>query len=139
MTQGTNTLQTDATGVLRTNAATFDFVGFNSVHVNGGTTGTNAILTVKHADSGTGPTELVDDALTMVAETWYTVGITFDGNSRIEFWVNGTSVGSVEYDATNFPENVVLRPVFGLKLGADGSVTAGALEVDWGKCIQLKT
>lgn len=134
LTVADDALKVDNTGVLKTN--TINFVGFDTVHVNTGDTGLNAKLTVKHKDAGTAPTELVATAKTLVANIWYRVGITFDGNSTIEFWVDGVSVGKVQYDATNFPENTKLGVVLAGHLG-DG--TGANILFDWVKCYQLKT
>lgn len=109
--------------------AAVDFIGFSTLQSAGST------LRGVHKDGGTATTALVAAAATLEATTWTKVGLYFDGASKIDYYVGNTKVGSVEYDATNFPEDIDMFAVLGVKTGSDASFFAW---LDWVKCVQMK-
>jgi len=122
----------DDTGVMQD----ADWIGFNTVHVNGGTAGTNALLTFSYKATGQTVQNLITDLQTLVADTWYKVGFIYDPSAiaakRIKVFVAGaektTYVTSTLVQTATFPEDVEMCPIIGTKLGA---ATAGTLSVDW--------
>jgi hypothetical protein len=115
-----------------------DYIGFNSVHTNSGTTGTNAKLTfVYNEASGAGPITAIANVQTMVAATWYKVGFCYDPNAqadkRITIYVDGVEQSTYVTDtaittSTNFPDGEELAPLMGMK---NGSGAIGSLDLDW--------
>jgi hypothetical protein len=124
----------DNTGVL----ADKDYIGFNSVHTNSGTAGTNAKLNfVYNEASGSGPITKIATVQTMVAATFYKVGFVYDPNAvpakRISVYVDGVEQSTYVTDAaittsTDFPDGEELNPLFGMK---NGSGAIGSLDLDW--------
>lgn len=128
---GNDVFQADDTGVL----ASSDVVGFNTVHVNGGTTGTNALLRSIHGENGTTATVLQSDALTLVADTFYKLGFYFNSQSgRVTFYKDQVALGTTVLEsATNFPDGAGLVPFFALKIGSAVTVN---LDADWVRVAQ---
>ncbi len=124
---GDTVLQTDDDAAIV--LAAVDFVGFNVLQADGD------VLRAIHKDGGTAETAANSAAHTMVAATWMKVGLYFDGNSAVQFFVNDTLKGTVQYNATNFPENKALTIVLGVKTGG---ATAIYMNPDWVKCVQMK-
>lgn len=124
----------DDTGVL----ADKDFIGFDSVHANGGTAGTNAILTFKYNKaSGSGPITAISNVQAMAAATWYKAGFLYDPaappSRRLKVYVDGANnanyVTETEIDtSTDFPDGEMLGTLLGHK---DGSTTAANMDIDW--------
>lgn len=122
------------TGVL----ADKDFIGFDSVHTNGGTTGTNAKLNfVYNKASGSGPITAISTVQTMVAATWYKVGFLYDPSAppsrRLKVYVDGAqTANSITEDeintSTDFPDGELMGTLFGQKAG---TTTASTLHIDW--------
>ena len=68
---------------------------------------------------------------TLVADTFVTLEAYYDGDDSIQFFVNGVRVGSLPI--TNAPDDVALRPSFGLQ---NGQAVANVLSVDYVKAQQ---
>lgn len=68
---------------------------------------------------------------TLVADTWYTLEAYYDGSDWIHFYVDGVRVGSLP--TTNAPDDVALRPSFGIQ---NGAAAAKVLYVDYIKAQQ---
>lgn len=124
----------DNTGAL----ADKDYIGFDSVHANSGTAGTNAKLNfVYNEASGAGPVTAISTVQTMVADTWYKVGFIYDPyeqpSKRIKIFVDGVEQSTHVTDAniidsTKFPDGEELNPLVGCKAGTG---TASTMDVDW--------
>lgn len=127
----------DNTGVM----ADKNWIGFDSVHVNGGTTGLNAVLNARYkADTQTQQTKIAT-LQTMVASTWYKVGFKYvpgaKTTQRLQFFLDGarqTTFGTnTNLTAATFPYDKILAPLIGLQTGGGG---AQSLFVDWIRCAQ---
>lgn len=119
----------DNTGVL----ADRNFIGFNTVHTNGGTAGTNALLNTQYRRSGQAQ-QSVGSAVTIAANTWYKLGFVYDPleSDRVKFFINnvqqGTTLSAAAVAATLFPSNGRMTFVAGVK---NGSAAAASLDIDW--------
>lgn len=124
----------DNTGVM----ADKDYIGFDTVHVNGGTAGTNATLNfVYNKAGGAGPVTGISGVKTLVADTWYKVGFVYDpdapASTRLSVFVDNTEnaehISASEIDTTTtFPDGEELTFLAGQKAG---TTTAGTLLIDW--------
>lgn len=106
-----------------------DFVGFSVDAGNG-----DALRLVYNTAGGGGITEHSANAATLAADTWFKVGVFFDGNTTLQFYHNGEPVGSaVDITGTNFPDGEYLSLAVGAK-----SIAAAAhnLRVDWWAALQ---
>ena len=121
----------DDTGVM----ADKDFLGFGTVHTNGGTTGTNAKLAVIYKKNGQTQQTVIAVLATLVADTVYRVGFTrfpsvHPDTRGITFWYNNSrqKVGVTEtaLAAATFPDGEEMAPLIGRK---NGTTTAGTLKV----------
>jgi hypothetical protein len=122
------------TGVL----ADKDYIGFDTVHTNGGTTGANAALNfVYNKASGAGPITGISAVKTLVADTWYKVGFVYNPydspSNRLVVYVDGVEntnhITASEIDnSTDFPDGEELNFLAGQKAG---TTTAGTLLIDW--------
>jgi hypothetical protein len=125
---GDDVVQVDDTGVM----ANISFLGFRSVHVNGGTTGTNAVLGEVYRLAGQTAAVVRATAQTMVAATWYKLGLRFNiTDHTVGYYVDGVlmdTVASSTVDAATFPNDTVLNPLFAIK---SGTGTASTFDVDW--------
>ena len=74
----------------------------------------------------------VDTFGTKIGEGLTRYGFKFDGDSTINFYINGTSVGTVEQDIALFPDTEELSPIFGVKEGSGDRV----LTFDYIKIVQ---
>ena len=130
-----NECKADDTGVM----VDKDYIGFNSVHTNSGTTGTNAILTFVYniASGGSSPVTLISTLKTMVASTWYKVGFLYDPSAdttkRIRIFLDGEEqstyvTGTQIAVAAAFPDGEELVPTF---INKAGTGTASSLILDW--------
>lgn len=119
----------DNTGVL----ADRNFIGFNTVHRNGGAAGTNALLNTQYRRSGQAQ-QTVGSAVTITADTWYKLGFVYDplDSERVKFYINniqqGATLDAAAVAATLFPSNGRLTFVAGVK---NGSAAAASLDIDW--------
>lgn len=127
-----NDCKVDDTGVM----ADKDFIGFDSVHTNGGTTGTNAILTFRYKKNGQTQQTKIATLQTMVASTWYKVGFVIDPSAdttkRGKVFLNGaeqtTYVTGTNIATATFPDGEEVGPVL---INKAGTGTAGHLYLDW--------
>lgn len=123
-----------------------DWIGFQTVHTNGGTTGTNAVLMFSYKKaSGTVQIPIASLA-TLVADTEIAVGYTHrqvnPTTRRISVWKNNvrqaTGVSDANIQAASFPDGISMSPLFGCKKGssaAGGTFTilyARGAMVKWG-------
>ena len=124
-------MQTDDTGVLSAK----DYCLFRSLHVNSGVAGTNAILGAAfNTDSGT-EVEKIASAYTLVADTWVKVGLYHDGESKIQYFIDGVpNAAESDPSDTTFPDGEELSFALGAKLGSDASVT---LDCDWWRAARV--
>jgi hypothetical protein len=68
---------------------------------------------------------------TLAASTWIKLGIYFDGQNQVWFFVDGVRYGtSVLTSATGFPDGEELSPVFAIKQVADDT-TGNTYDIDW--------
>jgi hypothetical protein len=127
-----NDCMVDDTGVM----ADKDYIGFNSVHVNSGTTGTNAILRFAYRKSGQTAQTKIAALQTMVASTWYKVGFLYDpaevAAKRIKVFLDGdeqsTYVTETNIATATFPDGEEIVPTF---ISKAGTGTASSLILDW--------
>jgi len=68
---------------------------------------------------------------TLVAGTYVTAGIYFNGVSSVSFYVNGTSVGTTATTTTLFPDTEELSPLIAVKNGAADKTVS----IDWIKMV----
>jgi len=124
---------TDNTGVM----ADKDYIGFCTVHTNGGTTGTNAILKAQYKKSGQTAQTPIAALQTLVADTWYKVGFVYDPAAppakRITFYLNNaeqaTYVTATNIAAATFPDAEELT--FSALTHQGGATGAWSLYLDW--------
>lgn len=135
-----NGLLTDDTGEI---VDSISFLGFNTQHVNSGTTGENAKLDFVYQDGAqTTPVVAASNVLTMTADTWIKAGFYYNpdaiSSQKISIYINNATTGSyvtkTNIDTATFPENDMMGFVVGTKTG---SATATTLTLDWWKCAQL--
>lgn len=109
---------TDGTGIVGK-----DFVGFG-LWVDAGT----EIDAFYHT---AGSASVIHKAAvgTMAAATWIKLGLYFDGDSKLWFYVNGVPYATAALDsATGFPDGEELSPVLAVK---DVSGAAATVDIDW--------
>lgn len=131
--------KTDDTGVM----ADKDYIGFESVHVNSGVAGTNALVnfTINKA-SGAGPTNVIATCHTLVADTYVKLGFMFDPTAspdkRVKIFVDGveqaTYVTAAVVATTAFPDGEEVTPL--LLAHAGGAAGGSTLTMDWWACYQ---
>ncbi len=124
----------DDTGVL----ADKDYIGFDTVHTNSGTAGTNAKLNfVYNKASGSGPITGISTVQTLVAATWYKAGFVYDPLAvpadRLIVYIDGepnaNHISATEINnSTDFPDGEELTFLAGQKAG---TTTASSLLIDW--------
>ena len=129
-TPQTSTVPLDADG----NLADINLVGFHHPEAN-----TSAIDTSYKANTVTA-VEVNSNVGTLVAGTYVKLGFKFDTYSnQLTFYIDGSpqAVRKTIPSAagTDFPNDVLLAPVFGELLAASASYT---LTIDWWRCAQLK-
>lgn len=127
-TAQTATVPLTATGAL----ADINLVGFHHPEAN-----TAAIDTSYKAD-GVTAVEVNSNVGTLVAGTYVKLGFRFDTYSnQLTFYINGSPQATRKTipsaAGTDFPNDVLLAPVFGELLAAGASYT---LTMDWWKCAQ---
>lgn len=122
----------DDTGVTIDN----DYIGFNTVHTNGGTTGTNAKLRAVYKKDGQTAQTSVATAATLVADTFIKAGFVYDpladATQRITWYVDNTPLGTYVTDtqmaAATFPDGEEMGFTAMTK---SGTATASNLVIDW--------
>jgi len=78
-----------------------------------------------------GAIPVIDTLQAIVAGTYYSLGIYFDGATTITYYINGTSAGTVATTATGLPDTIELSPIVSIKQGAGARV----LNVDYIKMV----
>jgi len=124
---------TDDTGVM----ADKDYIGFCSVHKNGGTAGTNAILKFQYKKEGATAQTPIATLQTMVANTWYKVGFVYNpfapASRRITVYLDNveqsTYVTAADIAASTFPDGEELT--FSALTHQGGATGAHSLNLDW--------
>lgn len=129
-------LQVDDTGVIKD----VSYVAFRTVHKNGGTTGTNAVVDVHYKKAGQTAAAAVSAAHTMVADTWTKFGWKFVPSSstagKVYFYVNNVEVGTFDdIDATTWPDDVMLTFFAGAKVGSSAAYN---FYIDWWRFAALR-
>jgi hypothetical protein len=122
----------DNTGVL----ADKDYIGFNTVHTNSGTAGTNAAMNFVYRKSGQTAQTKIATLQTLVANTWYKMGFVYDPleptSRRITVYVDNveqsTYVTGTNIATATFPDAEEMAFLAGLKAG---SAAASSLLIDW--------
>ncbi len=118
---GDDVYQADDTGI----CSSVSIVGFQTVHDNG-----EEIDTIH--STATSITTVKANAGTLVADTYKKFGIYFDGISKITYFLDGVALAdTVLESATNFPDGILLSPVFAVK---NGAATANIASIDWWAC-----
>lgn len=121
-----------------------DFIGFNSVHVNGGTAGTNALVNFTYGKESGTQANLISSVHTLVANTWVKLGFIYQparpAAKKIAVFVNGAEqttyvTSTILADTTNFPAGQEMAPLLGTKAGTG---TTSTLSVDWWRCYQAR-
>lgn len=124
---------TDNTGVM----ADKDYIGFCSVHKNGGADGTNAALNFQYRKSGAAAQTKISALQTMVANTWYKVGFLYNpaevASKRIKVFLDnteqGTYVTAANIAAATFPDGEEMT--FSAITHQGGATGAHSLYLDW--------
>lgn len=122
----------DNTGVVIDN----DFIGFGTVHTNGGTAGTNAILTFKYKKDGQTQVIPIASLGTLAADTYVKAGFCYDpqatDSKKISIFYNNaeqtTYVTATMMDAATFPDGEEMGFFAAVK---NGNTTGANLKLDW--------
>ncbi len=110
----------DNTGALK---PAHSFVGFQTLHAAG------EVLKAIYQKTGETLVAVNATAATLVADTYVKLGLHFDGDHTLRYYVDGEIVGTVDVAAaTTFPEDIALAPLLATKVGtaAESKVT-----MDW--------
>lgn len=102
-----------------------DWIGFQTVHVNSGTTGTNAVLKLSYKEQGSTVQHAIASLATLVADTEIAVGFTHKQTNptsrRITAWKNNvrqaTGISDANIQAATFPDGIPMAPLWGCKAG----------------------
>lgn len=113
-----------------------DFIGFETVHTNGGTTGANATLNFVWKKDGATKVTLISGVKTLVADTWYKVGFVYQPleapSKRLAVFVDNveqTTYGTyTQLSASTFPDGEELGFT---AIAKTGSATASNVDLDW--------
>jgi len=99
--------------------------------------GDGDIIDLVYDKNGQAQNEHDDDYHTLVADTYVTLGLYYNGTT-IQGYINGTATGTAisadDIAAADFPAADVLVPTFALKNAAADDVT---VTLDWIRCAQL--
>lgn len=98
-----------------------DFVGFRTLAAD--VDGLDAV----YRTAGAAEVVVDEESQVLVADTWYKVGVAFDGTGYVKYLVNGIKKGEVLTTATDFPDGEEMGFMIGFKAGG----TACNLDVDW--------
>jgi len=119
---------TDDTGAI---ASDEDVIGFRTLVADAD--GLDAVY-----QTASGSEAVVKEAAaTLEASTttgWYRLGITFDGDSTVYYWVNGDCVGSVDCETSGFPDGVAMAPFWALKASV---ASEKKLDIGWWRGAQM--
>lgn len=114
-----------------------DFIGFESVHTNSGTTGTNASLNFVYKKDGQTKQTVITGAQTLVANTWYKVGFVYDpaapDSRKITAYIDNEEktsayVTATNMDAATFPDGEEMGFT---AIAKSGAATASTFDIDW--------
>jgi hypothetical protein len=113
-----------------------DFIGFHTLHENGGATNANSILRFTYKKGGQTVQVPITSLATLTADTYIKTGFIYDPTepaSRqiavyVDNEVNSTYVTATNMDAATFPDGVPLAFAAIMK---NGTTTAGTLSLDW--------
>jgi hypothetical protein len=105
-----------------------DMVGFRILAAT-----SSAVDAIHQKAGGSGATVVKAAAQTIVANTWYKFGMTYDPsastNGTLTWYVNGTEVGNItNLGATKFPNGDKLNSLIGIK---NSTAAISSLDVDW--------
>jgi|TARA_Y100000310_G_scaffold147425_1_gene146708 hypothetical protein len=107
-----------------------DYIGFRRIEADG-----DKLDTVMNTESGGGEVEIQADAVTLVADTWKTVGMYSDGTT-ITFYDDGTALGTTTTLATaGCPNDQYMTIAIACKNAAAG---AQSLDMDYWRFLQLR-
>lgn len=120
-----------------------DFIGFQTLHTNGGTTGTNASLNCVYKKDGATLQTSITGAQTLVANTWYKAGFVYDpaspASQRISWYIDNaeqsTYVTDTQMAASTFPDGEEMGFTAVVKTG---SAAVATLAIDWWAFGQLR-
>lgn len=115
--------------------ATGGFIGFHRLNDDGDK------MDIVYQAASQAKQTLVANALTLVANTWYTVGFVYDPNEvdakKIKFYIDGveqsTYVTTALIDAATFPEGEALGPML---LTKTGTAAEASVWLDFIACVQ---
>lgn len=113
-----DTILTDSTGALPDK----DYLGFRVLAAD--PDGIDAV----HRGGDTAEVIVENEAQVITIATNYKLGLYFNGRKTVNFYVDGTVVGSAQTDDTDFPDGIVLVPVVAFK---ETSGSAEYIEMDW--------
>ena len=99
-----------------------DFLGFHIKADDG-----DALDCIYQTSGVTMVTALAGDE-NLTANTWTKLGLTYDGNETITYWIDGAPVKTVDIDATGFPDGEELLPTWIIK---DVTTTDMTLDIGW--------
>ena len=106
-----------------TDIADKDFVGFFVKSDDG-----NSVDTIFQT-SGSAFTTVQADAATLVADTWFKLGIFYDGEKTITFFKDGAALTTTCLEsATGFPDGEELTPILAVKVSSDAALN---VDIDW--------
>lgn len=120
-----------------------DYIGFETVHTNSGTTGTNAALRAVYKKDGQTAVTSISGVQTMVADTWYKAGFVYDpgapASKRISWYIDNTEQSTYVTDtlmnAAGFPDGEEMGYTAIVKTG---SAASAVLSIDWWAFGQLR-
>jgi hypothetical protein len=114
-----------------------DYIGFETVHTNGGTTGANAALRAVYKKDGQTAQTSISGIATLAADTWIKAGFVYDptapASKRIAWYVNNVEqtsayVTDTQMDAATFPDGEEMGFT---AITKSGTATASSLTLDW--------
>lgn len=104
-----------------------DWVGFEILNDDGD--GMNAV----HATASGARVEVEANTTAPTADTYIKLGLYYDGEETLSYYVNGSPTATVDIDNTNFPDGEELVPFWGFKNGGSAAFT---LSIDWFRLCQ---
>ena len=113
----------------------YDFIGFAAMQASDGAVMGDIDAVYHEAGDGGTPTvvkaDVVDIDGTTQDDTYWRLGLRFDGLETVRFYLNGISVGTLDLD--DFDTSDQLTEKLGVVLGIkfDASVTGDGMQVDW--------
>jgi hypothetical protein len=113
-----------------------DFIGFHTLHENGGATNANSILRFSYKKNGQTVQVPITSLATLAADTYVKTGFVYDpdapASQRITVVYNNepssTYVTATDMDAATFPDGVMMAFAAAVK---NGSGAASTMSLDW--------